>query len=592
MTVILDQFIHTLVESGLMTAEEIGAFVNGFSAEDRPTDGEGLAKLLFLKKKLTKFQIQCVYQGKAKGLIVGNYLVLDKIGSGGMGHVYKARHKRMKRVVALKVLPSAMTKTPEAVQRFQREVEVAAKLEHPNIVTAHDADEADGVHFLVMQYVKGSDLAVLIREKGTLSVAKALDYLIQAGRGLDYAHAQGVVHRDIKPANLLLDDKGTVKILDMGLARLEQEVGSLDSTDAANLTQSGQVMGTVDYMPPEQSMDTHGADLRADIYSLGCTLYYLLTGRAVFGGDTLAQKIMAHREKAVPSLRALRPDVPEVLDAVFQKMLAKEPEDRHAKMSAVLADLEACRAAIVDGIGETIAYQGQAVEIDTSNTQHEVTIEKDNSALDRWLKEELPEGPTHFISKPGKQAKLSQQRVIAGSIMATVCFLALFLGIVFSIRTPEGTLVVTVNQPDAEILVDGSRITLKSPDDEPVEVEVVEGEHTLRVSKGGFRTYTKTFTIASRGREVFNVKLVPQPPVVAKAEGGKPKAAPPELPAASPRTPRLPSMIRPPGKRSCRPVLLPRPSLLSTPLRRGSIKKRGPITWASRSRKTSTWAAA
>jgi serine/threonine protein kinase len=244
LTVILDQFIHTLVESGLMTAEEIGAFVDGFPPEDRPTDGEGLARLLFQRKKLTKFQIQCIYQGKANGLIVGNYLVLDKIGQGGMGHVYKAQHKLMKRVVALKVLPSAMMKTPEAVQRFQREVEVAAKLEHPNIVTAHDADEADGVHFLVMQHVKGSDLAVLIRKQGTLSVTKALDYLIQAGRGLDYAHAQGVVHRDIKPSNLLLDNSGHVWIADFGLARIEDE---------SQLTRTGDILGTLHYMSPEQA---------------------------------------------------------------------------------------------------------------------------------------------------------------------------------------------------------------------------------------------------------------------------------------------------------------------------------------------------
>ena len=300
MTVILDQFIHTLVHSGLMTTEEVDAFIDGFPPEDRPTDGEGLAKLLFQRKKLTKFQTQCVYQGKTKGLIVGNYLVLDKIGAGGMGHVYKAQHKRMKRVVALKALPSSMTATPVAVRRFEREVEVAARLEHPNIVTAFDADEADGIHFLVMQYIEGCDLAELICEKGTLSVPRTLDYIIQAGRGLDYAHAQGVVHRDIKPSNLLLDDKGTVKILDMGLARLEQEIDAADTTEAAALTHSGQMMGTVDYMSPEQSLDTHMADHRADIYSLGCTLYYLLTSRSVFGGDTLTKRILAHREEQPP----------------------------------------------------------------------------------------------------------------------------------------------------------------------------------------------------------------------------------------------------------------------------------------------------
>ena len=312
----------------------------------------------------------------------------------------------MKRVVALKVLPSSLTKTPGAVQRFQREVEVAARLEHPNIVTAFDADEADGVHFLVMQFVKGSDLARLVHEKGTLSVATALDYVIQTGRGLEYAHAQGVIHRDIKPSNLLLDDKGTLKILDMGLARLEQEIGSLDSTAAASLTQIGQVMGTVDYMPPEQSMDTHGADARADIYSLGCTLYYLLTGRAVYGGDTLARKIMAHREKSVPSLKVLRPDVPEELDAAFQKMLAKRPQDRHGNMSAVLADLEACRGAIEAGVEETITYQGEASQIDTNGTQHDATVDKpgDDSALDRWPHEELPPALTNSFRSRARNA--------------------------------------------------------------------------------------------------------------------------------------------------------------------------------------------
>ena len=490
MTVILDQFIHTLIESGLMTKEDINIFLEGLPVDERPSDGEHLAKLLFQRKKLTKFQTQAIYQGKTKGLVIGNYVVLDKIGEGGMGHVYKARHRRMKRVVALKVLPSAMTKTREAVERFEREVEVIAKLEHTNVVTAHDADEADGVHFLVMQYVKGSDLAELVRKNGTLSVAKALDYLIQAGRGLDYAHAQGVIHRDIKPSNLLLDHQGTVKILDMGLARLEQEVGPLDSTAAASLTQSGQVMGTADYMPPEQSMDTHGVDLRADIYSLGCTLYYLLTGRAVFAGDTLAKKIMAHREKAVPSLRVLRADVPEELDVVFQKMLAKRPEDRHSKMSEVLADLGACRATVEDGVEETITYRSEASEIGTTNTQHEATVDKadDDSALERWLHEELPAGPTHFISPPRKKRQLTRQQVVIGSVAAAICFLFLCLGVIVSIGTPEGTLVVTVSEPNAEILIDNGKLTLRSPGDNgPVTVEVVKGKHTLSVKKGGFK---------------------------------------------------------------------------------------------------------
>ena len=439
MAVILDQFVHSLVDSGLMSAEEVRTFIDALPPESQPNSAEGLAKLLFSRKKLTKFQAQAIYQGKTKGLVVGNYVVLDKIGAGGMGHVYLARHKRMERIVAIKVLPSAVTKSPDAVKRFQREMVAAAKLDHPNIVTAFDADEADGVHFLVMEHVKGDDLANVVRKRGTPTVSKALDYIIQAAKGLEYAHASGIIHRDIKPSNLLLDAKGTVKILDMGLARIEQELGS-DDTEAAALTQTGQVMGTVDYMPPEQSLDTHAADHRADIYSLGCTLFYLLTARPVYQGNTLAQKIFAHREDPIPSLTKLRPDVPQVLDAVFQKMLAKEVDQRHGSMSEVRTDLQACRAKLDEAVEERITLSAQAsAEIDTSNASHEITMQKADadSALDRWLQEDLPQGPTHFITKPGKQAKLSQRQIVAGSVVGAVCFLVLFFGVVFSMRTPK-----------------------------------------------------------------------------------------------------------------------------------------------------------
>ena len=219
MSVPIDEFIATLTESGLMAQEEVDEFLAGVSEQEKPEDGEQLAKLLYRSEKLTKFQTQCIYQGKTKGLVLGNYVVLDKIGKGGMGHVYKAQHKRMKREVALKVLPSGIAKQTEAIDRFHREVVAAARLDHPNVVTAHDADEAEGVHFLVMELVEGTDLAKLVRSKGAVSVAKAIDYVTQAALGLQYAHERGVVHRDIKPSNLLLDQADTVKILDMGLAR-------------------------------------------------------------------------------------------------------------------------------------------------------------------------------------------------------------------------------------------------------------------------------------------------------------------------------------------------------------------------------------
>jgi len=344
MAVPLDKFVRSLSSSGLMTAEEVETFIRGLPADRQPDDARTLAKEMLRHKKLTRFQIQAVYEGKARGLVLGNYVILDKIGEGGMGQVFKARHRRMERVVALKVLPEAAMSAPEAVQRFQREVKAAARLSHPNIVTAYDADEAGGVHFLVMEYVEGTDLASLVEKRGTLSVDRAVDYVRQAAKGLKYAHGQNVVHRDIKPANLLLDQAGTVKILDLGIARVREEPGAADATADAGLTREGAVMGTVDFMSPEQGLNTKNADARSDVYSLGCTLFWLLVGEPMYVGDTLMAKLLAHREQPVPSLRHLRGDVPPSLDTLFRRMVAKKPIDRQQSMTEVLADLSTCGA--------------------------------------------------------------------------------------------------------------------------------------------------------------------------------------------------------------------------------------------------------
>jgi serine/threonine protein kinase len=212
-----------------------------------------------------------------------------------------------------------------------------------DIVMAYDAGEHHGVHFLAMEYVEGKDLSSLVKERGRLEVRQALDCVLQAAKGLAYAHRQGVIHRDIKPGNLLLDKEGTVKILDMGLARLGPG-GPAQGPGTERLTQSGAALGTCDYMAPEQAYDTHRADERSDIYSLGCTLYRLLTGDPPYSRETLVQILIAHREARIPSLRDVRPEVPEQADAVFQKMVAKEPEDRQQSMPEVISDLEGCLA--------------------------------------------------------------------------------------------------------------------------------------------------------------------------------------------------------------------------------------------------------
>ena len=311
----------------------------------------GLSRALVKAGKLTPYQAAAIYQNKSRGLLIGNYLILDKLGQGGMGVVFKARHRKLGRFGALKILPPSFTRDPGAVMRFRREFEAAGRLKHPNLVAAFEADEDRGVHFLVMDYVEGINLDRVVREHGPLPVSDAIDYLIQAARGLEAAHEKGIVHRDIKPGNLMLDRRGTVRVLDLGLARIVDASNPFNKTITGRLTQSGTYMGTIDYMAPEQAEDSHSVDHRADIYSLGCTFFFLLTGREPFAGETILKRLVAHQEHPAPSLRAIRPEVSPALEAVYQKMMAKKPEDRPASMTEVIALLQASKLSTDSDMG-------------------------------------------------------------------------------------------------------------------------------------------------------------------------------------------------------------------------------------------------
>jgi hypothetical protein len=277
---------------------------------------------------LTAFQAQRLLQGRVEELFFGPYLLLDKLGKGGMGQVFKARHQLLERTVALKLVPPELLGDTQAVRRFHREIKAVSQLSHPNIVRALSADELRGCHFLVMEYVEGVNLARLLSRSGPLRVADACDYVRQAALGLQHANEAGLVHRDIKPANLMLkSSERLVKVLDLGLARWrrqQEETGS-----ATTLTLEGAVIGTPDYMAPEQTLNAHTVDIRADVYSLGCTLYHLLTGQVPFPSKSMTHKLLKHQVAEARPVEELRPDVSPALAAVVCKMMAKKPDQRY-----------------------------------------------------------------------------------------------------------------------------------------------------------------------------------------------------------------------------------------------------------------------
>lgn len=336
MPVTMEQFGKGVVAAGLATVDELRSLYGSLPAADRPRDAEQFAKFLREKGKLTDYQSQVLLQGKGSSLSFGNYALCSQLGVGASGHVFRAKHKLSGREVAIKVLAAAVAQNEKAVKRFHREVQATAQLAHPNIVRAVDAGELNGQHYMVMEFVAGEDLSNCIKSKGPLPPEDAVRCILQAARGLEYAHSQGIIHRDIKPGNMLRDHAGTVRLLDMGLVRFE------DSAEATGdgLTGTQQVMGTIDYMAPEQVLDTRHADARCDVYSLGCTLWYLLTGRKLYEGKGVVDRIMQHRVGEIPSIAKQCKGVAPDLDVVFRKMVAKQPDDRYQRMTDVCTALE------------------------------------------------------------------------------------------------------------------------------------------------------------------------------------------------------------------------------------------------------------
>ena len=303
-------------------------------AEGAPASPRRLAVRMIRAGVMTTFQAEQFLQGKHKGFCLGSYRIIDRLGSGGAGLVYLARHEVLGKRFAIKVLPQACADDPVALGRFRREARAAAVLDHPNVVQVYDFREEGGLNYIVMEYVEGPTLQRLMGRRGRLAVATACEYARQAALGLQHAHEHGLVHRDVKPGNLVVDATGTVKVLDLGLARYQPDA----EEDGESLTRkfnSNQVLGTSDYLSPEQALSLHDVDGRADVYSLGATLYALLTGAPPFPEGSVAKKLMLHQTATPTPVHALRADVPEDLSAAVARMLAKKPGDRFASAGAV-----------------------------------------------------------------------------------------------------------------------------------------------------------------------------------------------------------------------------------------------------------------
>ncbi|MBM3981656.1 MAG: serine/threonine protein kinase, partial [Planctomycetes bacterium] len=332
----VSELLDRLRKSGLVPADRLEGFVSGLEAAGAHLTTAQLLDRLVEAGMITRFHADKLAAGKYKGFGLGSYLILDQLGQGGMGQVYLAEHAHMRRLVALKVLPPPMyEENPVARERFLREARAAGTLDHPNIVRVYDLCQEGKILYLVMEYVEGISLQALVHRHGPLDVTAACHYVRQVAFGLQHAHQMGFVHRDIKPANVLLERTGLVKLLDLGLVRSESDAGSLLTKQLDNKS----ILGTADYVAPEQAVDSSKVDERADIYSLGATLYFLLAGRPLFPEGRTAQKLVWQQTKDPVPVDRLRPEVPPDLATVVHRMLQKRPEDRFQTVEDVFAAL-------------------------------------------------------------------------------------------------------------------------------------------------------------------------------------------------------------------------------------------------------------
>lgn len=504
MTKRVHDFLERLSKSGLVSAED--AKLAGNELQNDAVATKQVLTALVKKRKLTRFQAESLLRGEGHRLVLGNYIIHDRLGEGGMGVVYKAWHKPMERYVALKVLSDDFTKNPRGVERFRREVKALAKLSHPNIVVAFDAGEHRGRHFLAMEYVTGKNLATIVKESGPLPIPVGVHCTLEAARGLAYAHAQGVIHRDVKPANMVPSKNWQVKLLDMGLVRFVHllRTGNAPSSHSGITQHNDQILGTIDYMAPEQAVDAAQADHRSDIYSLGCSLYYLLTGKVPYAEDTAIKRILAHRDTDIPAIRSERPEIPKELHSIFVKMVAKKPGERYQKTTEVIRDLEACHANLTQPTGETSAGGP-----DKTYDLAKLTPERRRSSgevLARWERRAMWKSPVFWLVLAA---------LLAGGYLYRQYFQEAAAGPAVAQATAEPELPdegkvrirLSNNLGPFRVTIDGKVFTLPQLD-EPL--TLLPGEHRLQIQGKNITPVDHRFTVR-RGDDLnFQIALTPK----------------------------------------------------------------------------------
>jgi serine/threonine protein kinase len=333
-----DKFLQVLRLSQILSETEIDRYLEQLEqCGPLPGEARDLARGMIKDGLLTYFQVDQLLKGKHKNfLFAAKYKVLERIGSGATGHVYLCEHPTMQRMVALKVLPNDLLDHPAILERFYREARILATLDHPNIVRAFDNGQHGKTHYIVMEYVYGTTLQNIISNNGKMGPDHAVHYIHQAALGLQHLHEAVLVHRDIKPSNLILDRHGTVKIIDLGLARKVIE----RKDDITRRCEPTAILGTADFLSPEQAINSSEVDIRTDIYSLGMTWYFLLAGKTPFAdGKTAHAKILMHQLRKPTPIREIRNDLPEGMIALLEKMMEKDPDKRPASPAQVVRGL-------------------------------------------------------------------------------------------------------------------------------------------------------------------------------------------------------------------------------------------------------------